>query len=117
MDIYNAKISPDGEYGSLTAGDARVLRITLRVGETAVDLTDATFETTIQANDGSNIVIPNVDHEIVVAADGTVDLTLSAARALKVRRGRSPRFMVKTTIDGIDASYWGEIDEVREPLR
>lgn len=116
MDIYKAQIEPAGSYGAMTAGEARLLSLTLKLGEVAQNLTGATFETVIPCEDGSNLRIANSAHTILVAASGTLTLALLAAETARIRRGRSVPIMVKATIAGVTIAYWGEIDEVRQPL-
>ena len=124
MDTLKAKILPLDQPGYITRNEAKTLTFALYNDDDAEDLfalTTPSFQLSIPADDGSIIVIPT--GSITLVDDGTTTLrgrishALSAANAARIKLGRKVQFMVKVTVSATVKTYWGEIDEVREPLR
>jgi hypothetical protein len=116
MDIYNIAESGADNAGFFTAGDAKVLALVCSLGTTVQNLTGATFQTFIPAEDGSTLVIPNASHALGTPTLGEVNLTISAANGKLIKRQKKVPFMTKVTIAGTTISYWGEFSEVRQPI-
>lgn len=122
MDSLKACINPEG-CGYLTAGDQVTLQLTLKNGDVPVEIASATnFQTLIPANHGGTVVLPTGSHTIVEdgvdeSLNGRVNLALSATQMAAVRRGRKVQFMTLVTIGGVALTYWGVLDEVREPVQ
>lgn len=117
MDIYKVVENGSDDCGFITGGDARVIPLVFSLGETLRDLTGATFESIIPAEDGGTIVVADAQHAITTAAEGEASITLSAAVTARMRRSKKVPFMCKVTISGETISYWGEFSEVRAPLK
>lgn len=126
MDTLKAKLTTDDSAGYLTLDEAKSFDVTLYNEDTKEPLSGLTtpsWETTILAEDGGTIVIANAAHTILddgVDTDllGKVRITATLAQMKRIRRGKRVNFQVKLTVAGPSVkTYWGQIDEVREPIQ
>lgn len=122
MDTLKACVNPES-CGYLTAGDLLTLQLTLKKnGEPFTPLAGATFQTMIPAFYGGTLSLPTGSHTIVEDGvdeflNGRVNLALTAEQSAAVKRGRKVQFITVVTLGGQALSFWGELDEVREPFK
>lgn len=93
----------------ISQGDRAVLNFTLTTGTgTAFDLTGATFSSKILGSDDVADTFDDDHHTIVVAADGTMQLTLSTTETAALKPGL--REVVTTvTQSGNPVKFHGQI--------
>lgn len=123
MDSYKAKFAEldPPQNGYLTKGEARVLSLTLSVNDSPVDISGVdTFEFSCQGSEAT-IVIPTTDIDLIddgVDPDllGRIDVNVAADVSDKILSQRYGAFMVKAITDSEPTIYWGNFDEVREPI-
>ena len=125
MDTLKAKLTTDDSAGYLTLDEAKSFDVTLYNEDTKEALNalaSPSWETTILAEDGGTVIIPNASHTILddgtAALQGKVRISATLAQMKRFRRGKRVNFQVKLTVTGPTVkTYWGQIDEVREPIQ
>lgn len=94
---------------TITQGDEALLQLTATTGDgNPINLTGATFSTSMKGlNGAANPVFPDGQHDIVDAANGIFELTLSPADTALVGEGTGKEILTKITIAGNPVYYHG----------
>lgn len=125
MDILKAKLTTDDTAGYLTLNEAKTFDVTLYNGDTKEALsalTGPSWETVFLAEDGGLVTVATGSHSVIddgidAAKLGVVRVTMTLAQVKRIRRGKKVNFTVKLTQTTPSVkTYWGQVDEVREPL-